>query len=214
MWLCQGNLSGAVSCHSFQLDCFSWVPWLVDASTFHLIKCNNITFLSVTKNNALQRSCCVLFSRGKFLCTCTRAELQRDIVHLSQISCLCNCLSTLRPSSGGKNTLSCGCEITGIYVVVYHWACQRTKQLGFFPAWSHNGDLVQSKTLNRDKPSWFSDQHSQTDMYYMIPFDAQRVPSMQQTQRERAPNCKCWDQTLGAHKGCLTKMGLNKALRN
>lgn len=44
----------------------------------------------------------------------TNAELQRDIVHLSQISCLWNSLST---SSAGENTLSSGSEITGTYVV-------------------------------------------------------------------------------------------------
>lgn len=60
-----------------------------------------------------------LLCRGGFLSTSTKAQLQRVIVHLSQISFLCNCLSTLR------NTLSGGWEITGIYVVVQHWAWQR-----------------------------------------------------------------------------------------
>lgn len=47
----------------------------------------------------------------------TNAELQRDIVHLSQISCWWNSLST---SSAGENTLSCGSEITGAHVVQHH----------------------------------------------------------------------------------------------
>lgn len=146
--------------------------------------------------------CCLLgveWGGAGVLSSRTKAQLQRDIVHLSQISCLCDCLSTLSPSSVGKNTLSCGCEITGIYVVVYQWACQRIKKRRIFPAWSCREDLV--PWTESEKPWWFSfpDRCSVYTTVYMIPLDAQSSPSLE-IRQEEGTNLQIQESILDGYK--------------
>lgn len=95
-WLCESAYF-PLNMHSS-----SWTRHFIDKPTIPFIKCN-INFPSATNNSVLQGNCYALFSGGKFLSAHTEAELQRDIVHLTKISCLCR-----------KNTLSCGGAITGI----------------------------------------------------------------------------------------------------
>lgn len=163
------------------------MPCFVNDSTLHLIKCN-IAFPSATKTVHYREAvmCCFLGGGGGgFLSTSNKAQLQRDIVHLSQISCLCNCLSTSRPSSVGKNTLSCGCEITDIYVVVHHWACQRTKNLDV-PRTKpqRRPGTVNGDCMERSPYGFQINIPRQTYCTYMIPLDAQSSPCLELPQEE------------------------------
>lgn len=73
----------------------------------------SITFLSATKTAHSRDAVMCCFPRVVVVVRLRAEELKHDfkgkIVHLSQISSLCDCLSILSPSSAGENTLSCGC---------------------------------------------------------------------------------------------------------
>lgn len=169
---------------------------------YHLIKCN-IAFFSATKtlHHREAVTCCDLGVErdgGGVLCSRTNAQLQRDIVHLSQISGLCDFLSILSPSSLGKNTLSCVCEIKGICVALHQWAHWRIKSI--FSVWSC--EEAHEQRVRRGEPWWRSGQHArQINCIYMAAWDTHRWSLLEITQKpENTRINTLWLQNKGKWK--------------
>ena len=119
-------------------------------------------FMPVSMNRFVNRS-----RTKSFRETVTHCLTLNEPVQSNELSYDETTLSLVQREEKKKYTLSCGCEITGISIVVHHWVCQGTKCLGIDSPQHHEATMV-SQVRGRDKPLWFSDQHSQTDVCYML----------------------------------------------